>query len=248
MLKRCFHSSAASLGRKTGASAFVAGPRNLSKKQKKRNVTRLKARAAVIDQKKEKIKSRHEESQINSQEMIDMIRNMNAKLDGAFQDLLLPDGIARLDVGEEQPLRITNEDPMLTLYILRDLKVKHELAQIEGRVPLADPLKRSETMATSNNLSSMQSLEQSYSFAPAGSLGTDIDKPSMLTEFQTNRALTGLSRMGKFKELSEVHIPSSSSSFFSLASCSTLLFSSGRLCYLLSIIVSYLKSSFYDCS
>ena len=210
MLKRCFHSSTASLGRKTGGSAFVAGPRNLSKKQKKRNVTRLKARAAVIDQKKEKIKSRHEESQINSPEMIDMIRNMSAKLEGAFQDLLLPDGLARLDVGEEEPLRITNEDPMLTLYILRDLKVKHELAQIGGRIPLTDMSKKSGTIATSNMLSSTQAPEHSNPFALAGSLETDTDKLSMLTEFQTNRALTGLSRMGKFKELSEVRFSSSS--------------------------------------
>ena len=201
MLKRCFHSSAASFGRKTGASAFVAGPRNLSKKQKKRNVNRLKARAAIIDQKKEKIKNRHSESQINSPEMITMITDMNKKLEGAFQDLLLPDGLDRLDHGEVRPKQIINKDPTVALYILRDLKAQHDLQQGRDSSALISSSEEPPAIAP---LSSMQSIKHFDSPVPAAVLESGIRKPSILTDNQAQLALTGLASSGKFKELGEV--------------------------------------------
>ena len=201
MFKRCFHSSATAFARKAGATAFVAGPRNLSKKQKKRKSTRLKAREAIVDQKKLKTKEKLMGAQIDTDEMRVMITDMNARLEGAFQDLLLPDGLARLDIGEEQPKKeIPRRDPMLSLYALRNKKQRQDLL-LSGEYRDAAVSQEEAVYLTAQNAQNKERKDSTLSVI----LDRDIREAEIPDDHQMNISLISLVKKEKFKELSEVN-------------------------------------------
>ena len=190
MQKRCFHSGLVSLGRKTGASAFVAESRPLSKKQMKRKSVLTKARAVTANQQKEKTKSQFMEQQIQSMDIDKLISETSAALEGAFQGLMLPDGTPRLDPGNLPPVLEPRElvDPYNVLYSLRDNLAKKDLL-LSGNVDSADK----NVVGIENSLATVI-------------LDQDILNAEAPSEYKMNRALRYFASNSKFKELSEVGI------------------------------------------
>jgi pentatricopeptide repeat protein len=134
LLKRCFHSSSIQEKRKSGALAFDAPVRGLSKKQKKRKARRLVMQSEVKDQRKEKIKANHLARQLASDAPKQYLHDMVDKMKGVFTELFLPDGTLRLyeddvDVnGLPKPLlRRAFKDAHMILYSLRNNKAKQDL-------------------------------------------------------------------------------------------------------------------------
>eukprot|EP00596_Hydrurales_sp_CCMP1899_P009749 CAMPEP_0119036198 /NCGR_PEP_ID=MMETSP1177-20130426/3729_1 /TAXON_ID=2985 /ORGANISM="Ochromonas sp, Strain CCMP1899" /LENGTH=1120 /DNA_ID=CAMNT_0006995643 /DNA_START=103 /DNA_END=3462 /DNA_ORIENTATION=+ len=134
LLKRCFHSSSIQEKRKSGALAFDAPVRGLSKKQKKRKARRLVMQSEVKDQKKEKIKANHLARQLASDGPKQYLHDSVEKLKGVFTELFLPDGTNRLyedDVGVDglpKPVvRRDFKDAHMILYSLRNNKAKQDL-------------------------------------------------------------------------------------------------------------------------
>jgi hypothetical protein len=202
MQKRCFHSSVLSLGRKSGASAFVAAPRALSKKQTKRKATAMKIR--IQNKSKEKTSSKFMSNQLASDDMKKFIAEATEQLKGAFDDLLLPDSTPRLDVGESQPKIIPN-DPNLVLYLLRDLKAKENLLlsgtigetaafnpdsppQVSGKI-----LEAASETATQKKRSAIEVISD-----------RNIQLAAVPDEYQLMRALTDFAGDQSFEELREV--------------------------------------------
>lgn len=190
MQKRCFHSGLVCLGRKTGASAFVAKSRPLSKKQTKRKGVLTKARAMAANKQREKTKAQFMEQQIESMDIDKLISETSAALEGAFQDLLLPDGTPRLDTGEVQPGLEPREvvDPYNVLYSLRDSVAKKDLL-LSGRVDSTD----TKVDGIKINLATVI-------------LDQDILNAEAPSEYKMSRALSYFASKSKFKELSEVDI------------------------------------------
>ena len=80
------------MGRKSGATAFEQGPRELSKKQKRRRTNRLIDKIERVDQKKMKIKETHLSNQLASLNLTEMIEETQAKLGDTLKQLMIPDG------------------------------------------------------------------------------------------------------------------------------------------------------------
>jgi hypothetical protein len=190
MQKRCFHSGLVCLGRKTVASAFVAKSRLLSKKQTKRKGVLMKARTMAANKQREKTKAQFMEQQIESMDMDKLISETSAALEGAFQDLLLPDGTPRLDTGEVQPGLVPREavDPYNVLYSLRDNVAKKDLL-LSGRVDSTD----TKVDGIKSDLATVI-------------LDQDILNAEVPSEYKMSRALSFFASKNKFKELSEVDI------------------------------------------
>ena len=79
------------MGRKSGATAFEQGPRELSKKQKRRRTNRLIDKMERVDQKKMKIKETHLSNQLASLNLTEMIEETQAKLGDTLKQLMIPD-------------------------------------------------------------------------------------------------------------------------------------------------------------
>jgi hypothetical protein len=189
MQKRCFHSSLLSLGRKTGASAFVAVARPLSKKQTKRKASAMKIR--IQNKSKEKTSSKYMSNQLASEEMKKFMAEATEQLKGAFDDLLLPDSTPRLDVGESQPVTIPFE-PYPVLYLLRDLKEQENLS-LSGTIGDENSLSAASETAFGNKGCSIKVIpDRNIRIAVAPD------------EYQLMRALTDLASDQRFEDLKEV--------------------------------------------
>lgn len=205
MQKRCFHSSIVSLGRKTGASAFVAESRALSKKQTKRKRILVKARAANVDQQQKKTKSTFMKNQMASMDMQQFIKDTTAQLKGVFQDLLLPDGTARRDTDDIEPQRnYVRHDPMLILYSLRNNKAKQDLLRCD--VSAQNPLLLSESNGLDSSIGTSVGVLASRSGSSGELLDKDIRDAVMPEDEAIMTSVVRLARRGKFAELSEVCI------------------------------------------
>lgn len=207
MQKRCFHSSTISLGRKTGASAFVAPSRPLSKKQTKRKRILVKARAASDDQQQKKTKSTFMKNQMASMDMAQFVKDTAAEFKGVFQDLLLPDGTARLDVGESDQ-RFTEGtylDPMLVLFSLRDNKAKQDfLLGGGGTDSNALPSTKISDTTGVRTIDSGSAIQESRSSALGHILDRDIRDAVNPENVKVQKAAMLFARWGKFSELGEV--------------------------------------------
>jgi hypothetical protein len=189
MQKRCFHSSIISLGRKTGASAFVAVARPLSKKQTKRKASAMKIR--MQNKSKEKTSSKYLSNQLESEEMKKFMAEATEQLKGAFDDLLLPDSTPRLDVGESQPVVIPFE-PYRVLYSLRDLKAKENLL-LSGTIGDEKNLTAASETAFGNKGGSIEVIPD-----------RNIHLAVVPDEYQLMRALTDFASDQRFEDLKEV--------------------------------------------
>ena len=139
MLKRSFHATAKALlaGRRSGAAAFEQGPRELSKKQKKRRATRLVEKSERIDQKKAKVKSRHLSSQLDSMDINEMVGETAAKLGDTLKELMLPDGAPSQEEGQQLLLLQPKKEFENPMGLLKRLVAKRD--RLERNNALAAP-------------------------------------------------------------------------------------------------------------
>jgi pentatricopeptide repeat protein len=210
MLKRCFHSSTVQFARKSGANAFDAKPRGLSKKQKKRKAGRMVARAEVIDQRKEKIKERHMKNQ--TPEVMKFMHESQEQLKGAFQDLFLPDSTPRLDVGEVEetykPKVFVN--PKIVLYSLRDNKAKQDLllsgSQNDGSISHEDSQSQAQSyVKTTAAVNESEDTAQERSNPSIDMIrDRDIRMAEKPSAYQISEALAAFTNKANYKDMSEM--------------------------------------------
>ena len=126
------------MGRKSGATAFEQGPRELSKKQKRRRTNRLIDKMERVDQKKMKIKETHLSNQLASLNLTEMIEETQAKLGDTLKQLMIPD-FAHEFAGESKTTNRPKKfyiDPTILLKRLdaKAMERKRNLLLADGKV------------------------------------------------------------------------------------------------------------------
>ena len=126
------------MGRKSGATAFEQGPRELSKKQKRRRTNRLMDKIDRIDQKKMKIKETHLSNQLASLNLTEMIEETQAKLGDTLKQLMIPDGAHEFGAenkGDNRPKKFF-VDPTILLKRMeaKGIEMKRRLLLTDGTV------------------------------------------------------------------------------------------------------------------
>ena len=80
-------------GRRTGSAALEPDPRKFSKKQKRRKLDAIEKKKGIIDHRKQSIKMKHFEKQMESPSFKDLADDMDESMLSSLRSLMLPEGL-----------------------------------------------------------------------------------------------------------------------------------------------------------
>ena len=139
--------------------------------------------------------------------MKQFVKDTAAQFKGVFQDLLLPDGTPRLDVGESDQRFPEREiiDPMLVLFSLRDNKAKQDFLLGDGSA--SSPALLSGNFSDKSGIAPIDSgavIQEGRSNSLGHILDKDIRDAVLPEDYKLQKSAIRLARWGRFAELSEV--------------------------------------------
>ena len=104
LLKRFFHGSNPTFGRRSGSSALDSKPRDFSKKQKKRHANLNRMREVKIDQRKEAIKKKHAGKSLDMDKMKEMVAKLTEEIRDPVRELMHPNAfLSSFDSKQQSP-------------------------------------------------------------------------------------------------------------------------------------------------